>query len=87
VAFRKVSLKQAFSRAKKAVSLHGVFISLDNTMEPPIPSFPVTTDNAIYLTVTLLYEVPADLGKFLWCMANVTAAINSYSKVMIFLIS
>ena len=36
---------------------------LDNTMEPPIPSSPVTTDDAIYLAATLLYEVPADLGK------------------------
>ena len=38
---------------------------------------------ARYFAVTLLQEVPADLGKFLWDMVNITAVLaDSNSKVI-----
>jgi len=49
-----------------------------NMLEPPTPSLslsPVTTDNASYLTNSLLYKVPADSGKFLWYIANIAAVL------------
>jgi len=56
-------------------------------MESPIFSnvrtSPVNSDDAGYLTATLLQEIPAESGNFLWYMTDSVAILqDSYSGVV-----
>ena len=47
-------------------------------------SSPVTTDDTSHLAATLVQEVPADTGKFLWYMTISIAVLeDSYSEVIV----
>ena len=67
-AFRKADLKLSFSLGNKVTSLSRGFIPSEDLELQSFPLdvrlSPVATDDASYLAVTLLYEVPADLGVY-----------------------